>query len=406
MQWHNLSVTLRVRIICNFFQELITTAFLPFIALYLSDMTSQTIAGIFLTALVILNFPISILGGYFVEKFPKKKTILLYQLFMSFMLVFMSLTINNDLRNILIFCLCYSVFNIMWSLQYPAMDTVIMDAITPNIENYIYKIDYWLTNIAIALGALLGGIFYNYNKSLLLIISALIFFLVYISLLKWLPKDSAKKNYNTLKISNLFTSYKPVFKDYRFIILSLSFSIIMMGELSASSYISIRLKNEFQPLNFFTINIDGVKMYSLLMVVNTLVVIICTLFISKIVMKFNNKIILIFGLSLYIIGYSSITFLNEFYLLIIFMVIATFGEIIYAPLYEEERFKIIPKEKRGTYSAISSLGFNLSELLARLGILLGVFLTPLGMSVYMLIILSIGGLLMFLSINSNELHNE
>ena len=50
-------------------------------------------------------------------------------------------------------------------LQYPAMDTIIMDAITPDIESYIYKIDYWLTNVAVALGALLGGILYSNNQT-------------------------------------------------------------------------------------------------------------------------------------------------------------------------------------------------------------------------------------------------
>ena len=40
-----------------------------------------------------------------------------------------------------------------------------MDAITPDIESYIYKIDYWLTNVAVALGALLGGILYSNNQT-------------------------------------------------------------------------------------------------------------------------------------------------------------------------------------------------------------------------------------------------
>ena len=37
-----------------------------------------------------------------------------------------------------------------------------------------------------------------------------------------------------------------------------------MGELSASSYISVRLKQEFDPMILFSLHINGVKMYSLL----------------------------------------------------------------------------------------------------------------------------------------------
>ena len=36
-----------------------------------------------------------------------------------------------------------------------------MDAITPEVEQYIYKISYWLTNIAVAFGALIGGLMYG-----------------------------------------------------------------------------------------------------------------------------------------------------------------------------------------------------------------------------------------------------
>lgn len=72
------------------------------------------------------------------------------------------------------------------------------------------------------------------------------------------------------------------------------------------------------------------------------------------------------------------------------MIIATVGEIIYSPIVSEQRFKIIPKAKRGTYSAVNALGIHFSETLARLGIVLGVFLTSLQMGLYMFIVLTIG----------------
>ena len=73
----------------------------------------------------------------------------------------------------------YVIFNIVWGLQYPAMDTIIMDAITPDIESYIYKIDYWLTNVAVALGALLGGILYSNNQTFLFIVAFLVYLIIF-----------------------------------------------------------------------------------------------------------------------------------------------------------------------------------------------------------------------------------
>ncbi len=77
---------------------------------------------------------------------------------------------------------------------------------------------------------------------------------------------------------------------------------------------------------------------------------------------------------IYIVGYSGLTYLNQFGLLVVFMIIATVGEIIYSPIVSEQRFKIIPKAKRGTYSAVNALGIHFSETLARLGICVGCFL--------------------------------
>lgn len=399
MKWSKISTTLKVRLISNFFQEIITTAFLPFMALYLSDMTNSKFTGIFLTALVLVNFPISFVAGHLIESLPKKNSVLLYQLIMSIMLLGMAFTMSSSSNLIGVFCVLYAIFNIVWGLQYPTMDTIIMDAITPDIEDYIFKIDYWLTNVAIALGALIGGLAYSSNKFSLFITAFIIYLLIFGALLKWIPKDTnIKGNAPKFKYTDIISSYKTVFKDQRYMFLTIGFGIIMMGELSASSYIAIRLKESFDSFQFFNLNIDGVKMYSILLMTNTIVAVILTYHISKFIINLNQKFILLCGLAMYIIGYSSITYLNNFYILIIFMIVATIGEIIYSPIFDEQKFKMIPEDKRGTYSAINTIGFNFSELLARVGIILGVLLTSHQMAIYMFVILSLGGTLMYLSI--------
>ena len=73
------------------------------------------------------------------------------------------------------FCVAYAIFTIVWGLQFPVMDTLIMDAITEDVEHYIYKISYWMTNLSVAIGALLGGLMYGYSMLLLFLIAACIF---------------------------------------------------------------------------------------------------------------------------------------------------------------------------------------------------------------------------------------
>lgn len=66
-----MSITLKVRLICSFFENLIVMAFLPFIALYLTDMVNQAFSGIFLFILVLINFPISMISWHIIERYPK-----------------------------------------------------------------------------------------------------------------------------------------------------------------------------------------------------------------------------------------------------------------------------------------------------------------------------------------------
>ncbi|MGZ9339524.1 MDR family MFS transporter [Staphylococcus aureus] len=395
-----LSTTLKVRLISNFLQLIITTAFIPFIALYLTDMLSQSIVGIYLVGLVVLKFPLSIISGYLIEIFPKKLLVLIYQATMVIMLVFMGIFGSHQLWQIIGFCVAYAIFTIVWGLQFPVMDTLIMDVITEDVEHYIYKISYWMTNLSVAIGALLGGLMYGYSMLLLFLIAACIFLIVLFILYIWLPQDrnqvkqsDDKRNasrYQKLQIMNIFRSYKLVLKDRNYMLLISGFSIIMMGEFSISSYIAIRLKNQFETISIGSYDITGAKMLAILLMINTVVVILLTYSISKVVLKIDFKKALITGLLIYIVGYSGLTYLNQFGLLVVFMIIATVGEIIYSPIVSEQRFKIIPKAKRGTYSAVNALGIHFSETLARLGIVLGAFLTSLQMGLYMFIVLTIG----------------
>jgi len=404
MGFRQLNVTLKVRLISNFFQEIVSTAFLPFIALYLTDMVNPVFSGIFLSSLVILNLPIALLGGYLIESLPKKKMVLVYQLVMALSLLFIAFALMNGTLHILLFCIGYAIFSITWGLHYPTMDTLIMDAITPEVENYIYKIDYWLTNVAVAFGAFLGGILYTSNKSLLLLSAVLIFFLVFLSLWKWIKPDNqplldTKRNHS---FKAIFQSYGSVLSDKRYLVLTLAFSFIMMAELSTSSYVSVRLEETFDSIKLLSFHINGIKMFSILMIVNTLVVVTCTFIIVKYLSFLGYKRLLALGLLLYVIGYANIIYLNHVTLLIIFMIVATVGEIIYSPIFDEQKYTLTPEKKRGTYSSINSLGYNLSELLARLSIALGALLTPLSMALFVFIILSIGAVLMYASIYSQE----
>ncbi|MBU5852872.1 hypothetical protein JVV08_18725, partial [Vibrio cholerae O1] len=94
--------------------------------------------------------------------------------------------------------------------------------------------------------------------------------------------------------------------------------------------------DQFETISIGSYDITGAKMLAILLMINTVVVILLTYSISKVVLKIDFKKALITGLLIYIVGYSGLTYLNQFGLLVVFMIIATVGEIIYSPIVSEQ----------------------------------------------------------------------
>ncbi len=123
---------------------------------------------------------------------------------------------------------------------------------------------------------------YGYSMLLLFLIAACIFLIVLFILYIWLPQDrnQVKQNddkkhasrYQKLQIMNIFRSYKLVLKDRNYMLLISGFSIIMMGEFSISSYIAIRLKDQFETISIGSYDITGAKMLAILLMINTVVI--------------------------------------------------------------------------------------------------------------------------------------
>ena len=82
--------------------------FCLFIALYLTDMVNQAFSGVFLFILVLINFPISMISGHIIERYPKR-TMLIYQIIECISLLAMAFSVSNQTLLIIIFCIAYTV---------------------------------------------------------------------------------------------------------------------------------------------------------------------------------------------------------------------------------------------------------------------------------------------------------
>ncbi|PRA47154.1 hypothetical protein CQ061_17950 [Paenibacillus sp. MYb67] len=175
-------------------------------------------------------------------------------------------------------------------------------------------------------------------------------------------------------------------------------AFIFSVEFSLIYYSNIRLARDFSQFSILGINISGIRMFSVLQLINTILVVFCTFQIGRVVEKWSTKNALLIGVFLYICGYSLISYNLNFYILILCVVIATIGELIFSPNWQAAQIEFIPKDKRGSFSALSALSNVLALLMASGYLLLSGHLTLSIISILIFIIGFVGLILVSLTL--------
>lgn len=397
MAWKDYPQNIKVRLITSFFNRAIGSSVMPFMALFFAQYKGAVWAGIFLAITVIISFFINFIGGYISDRFPRKKIIILSSASSALMFGLMTVSLLPEQKWIVLFAISYVVFTITSSLGRPAVHAIIIDSTTPENRKSVYALDYWLVNLAMAIGATLGGLLYVNHQLELFITLTIVSISLPLAYGIWLQDTRVKlleKKHENIFI-DLFHNYKVAFQDKPFVMVVAGSMFILAAELSLNSYIGVRLAEEFKSVFIGNFEVAGVRMLSFLNIENMLMVVALTFFVTKMTDKFSPRKMLLLGLLLYSAGYTIVTSANVWYVLILFNAIATIGELIYSPIANAEKANMMPEDKRGSYSAFANLGFNGADLIARGAIVLGAFLVPTMMSVYLGLILMAGTFLLY-----------
>jgi MFS family permease len=369
-------------------------------ALFFTEHKGPIFAGSFLILTVLIGFFSNLLGGYLADRFKRKLVLIITSSTSATMFGFMTICLIPNPKWIILFAVFYLFYISSSSLGRPAMNAIIIDSTTAENRKDIYAVDYWLTNLSLALGTATGGLFYiDYQLTLftaLTLISTLLP-IVYSIWLKDTSVDKLKKLHKNVFI-DLALNYKVALQDKKFVLVVLGLMFIFAAELTLNSYIGVRLNAEFESFFLNNFEINGIRMLSLLNIQNMIIVVFATFLVTKITNNFSEKKMLLFGLILYSLGYTVITSANIWFVLLLFNFVATIGELIYSPIANAEKANMMPKNQRASYSAFAGISFSGAELIARFTIIIGAFLVPTMMSVYIGIVLMVGVLLLYVGL--------
>lgn len=397
MKWKDYPRNIKVRLITSFFNRGVSSAVMPFMALFFAQEIGKVAAGLFLIGTVIVGFFVNLIGGYISDRFPRKKVLIMTSSLSALFFFFMTASLVPAENWIWLFAAAYVAYIVTSSLGRPAMRAIIIDSTTPENRKAVYAIDYWLINLSLAVGAALGGLLYINHQVELFLLLSLTSACLPVAYAIWLDDQQEyqlKKQHENVFL-DLFHNYKVAFQDRPFVKVVVGSMFIFAAEFSLNSYIGVRLAESFDPVAIGSFEIGGVRMLSILNIQNMLLVVCFTFLINKITDRFNPKRVLLFGLIIYSAGYIVMTSADVWYLLLLFSIVATLGELMYSPIRNAEQANMMPSDKRGSYSAFSNISFSGADLIARSTIILGAYLIPSMMSVYIGIILMLGTLLVY-----------
>ena len=402
MNFRNLHINVKIRLVDVFINSLSTSMYLPFMAIYFSDQIGVKLTGFLMVAVVLISFGIGLYASYFSDLIGRKPIIQVASLVRLSGVVTMTLANLPEKSSTLATFISFLAISVCGGIIEPIAEAMVIDSTTQENRKDVYTFMYWLVNLSTVIGSGIGGFIFSKHLFIILFISSILSLGSFLQILFFIkdvnPLTSEKKRPlqpNVLR--EVCLHYKRVSTDFTFMIFTLATLLFFTLEFQTSNYIGIRLSKEFHPISLFKLGtyqftVKGTTMLGLLNVENTLVVVTATLIIGKLIKRFNRFLCLIGGLIIYTGGFFVLGLSNSFILLVIAGFTATIGEILFWPVRQDYLAELIPENARGSYMAVNSFVVRGASVFASLFITIGAFITPVIVStIYVILgVISIG----------------
>jgi MFS transporter, DHA1 family, multidrug resistance protein B len=179
-----------------------------------------------------------------------------------------------------------------------------------------------------------------------------------------------------VNIKRIFSSYRVVLKD-RVFLKFMIVGITLLGlELQMSNYISVRLSSEFAEqalIPWLPVRVDGVQMWGILRMENTILVVLCSGLMLRVTKKWADRPLLWIGVLLFTAGFMSSAVSNMGWVLVLATLILTLGELIWVPIHQTLLASLVNESKTSQYMAVNGLRMRGALVLGSLGLTLGAF---------------------------------
>ena len=384
VMWKTLHLNVRIRLINTFLTRLVSSAIYPFMAIYFSTHLGAGLAGLLLAGLVGTEFVAGLYGGGLADTWGRRRTLLTGELLALAGYSFLLLS-NLSVQLPWPTFAALALISVASGLINPAAEAMLIDVSTPESRTFMYAANYWIINISILIGTLLGGWFYQDHLAGLLAgllsMSCITLFLAWRFMSETLQPRLGGTTGKGTGLGALVTSYREVLRDRPFVLFLLAFVLMISIEFGRANFIPIHLDQHFAERTVLGIDLTGIKVRSLLSAENTLLCIALTIPVTAWVKRHDLGRMMLWGTVLYAGGFVALYGSVHLGVLLLSSLVLTVGELLYVPTRQTLLADMIPADRRGVYLAASGQVLTLARLLAALGIPLGALIGVYGMMV-------------------------
>ncbi|UJF35910.1 MDR family MFS transporter [Paenibacillus hexagrammi] len=413
MRFRDFHRNVKLRIYMNFLSGTANNMVLPFMSIYFSGKLGDTSAGLAVILGIVAGVAAGICGGYYSDRIGRKKLMLLAEAGYTAAFAVMAVANSPWLESPAATLIMMIIVSMFWGLHGPAQDAMLLDVTPPEARKFMYAVKYWLNNLSFAVSGIAGAFLfksYLFELFLGLTIIGVVTFAVTHFFIEEVYKPGtegtiARGTGEALRQRSqlsMWTNYREVLKDSTFIIYSLACMLLVSVEFHLGSYVGVRMEKEMLNVPFlswkeWSMQVDGLQMLGFLRTENTVLIVLLSMTIRYVIGRFSDKKVLLLGYTLYVAGYTYIAYSSHPWMLLLSMLIATWGELMYVPVNQAYLGDIAPEHARSSYMAISGLVYKGAMLLAGGAVVLGGFL-PSWLMAALIGLCGVSGILLFYSI--------
>ncbi|WP_370967426.1 MFS transporter [Amycolatopsis sp. cg9] len=378
----------RLRIGLAFVHKLIDAMILTFIAIYLAAHVGVAVAGALILVFAAFAVVGMLAGGHLSERWGRRPVLIAGDLVGTAFLALMAVAYYSGWGALAVY-FSYAVVKLGTNLALPANDATIIDVTPPADRKFVYTVNYWVINVALGAGALLGAFLYSAHFGAVILGGAvgMAFALVTtVALVAETKPDTPRPPAKLTGLAQFAEGYKVVLADSTFRRLIIAATLILTLEGQLSTAIGIRLSTDFPVQEVFPFGaVTGVQMLGVLKAVNTVLVVVFALVVNTLLRRLPDRARLYAGIALYAGGFAVLAVTDDAWLLLAAVVVLTVGELMNLPVQQALLAELAPEEGRPRYLAAYYLHIRFGQIVNSVLVSLSAVLATQGMAaIYLL----------------------